>query len=444
MKRNSKKSLAFTLIELLVVIAIIGILSTLTVVLLQNSRAKSRDSKRIGDVKQMQTALEMYFSDWNTYPTTAQWGTRLATGSNVYLETIPQAPAISDGDCGTSSQAYTYESDGTTYSLSFCTGNKVNDFPAGNKEATPGGIFSSAPAPLREKTWRTVALSKTWMFVDMSSDGEKILMGTLGGYMYLSSDGGDTFSELTSLGTGSNWRLNISDNGLRMIATSQLNSASPPKVSLDSGATWTSDTAAGNLNYTGTAISNDGAIRLAAVYPSYPKVSINSGSSYSTVGYSAYHHNASCSSDCSKMLVVAGGGYPAVSTDSGTSWTQKTALLTAGWYGATVSGDGTKMAVSSIVYSATPKVHVSTDTGSTWSDRTPPVANRNWISVSYSADGNTLAVADYGGYVYISTDNGVNWTQQTSIGARNWRSVAASNEGEVVAVADSGQIYIYD
>lgn len=437
---------AFTLVEILVAISVISILAVSSIVTLNNNRANSRDTKRLADVKQIQTALRMYYNDYKAYPSTAEWGTRLATGSNVYLDVIPQAPAVSEGDCGTSSRAYVYESDGKTYSLKFCTGNKVGDFVAGFKEASPDGIIatSSPVVPVRVKAWRTVALSKTWMFVDMSSDGEKILIGTLGGYMYLSSDGGDTFSELTSLGTGHNWRLGVSDNGLRMIATSQVNSASPPKVSVDGGTTWTTDTTAGNLNYTGTAISNDGAIRLAAVYPSYPKVSINSGSSYLTVGYSAYHHNAACSSDCSKMLVVAGGGYPAVSTNSGTSWTQKTALLTAGWYGATVSGDGTKMAVSSIVYSATPKVHVSTDTGSTWSDRTPPVANRNWISVSYSADGNTLAVADYGGYVYISTDDGVNWIQQTSIGVRNWRSVAVSNEGEVVAVADSGSIYIYD
>ena len=59
---KQKKS-AFTLIELLVVIAIIGILSTLAVVALQNARSKARDSKRVADVKQIQTALELYFND---------------------------------------------------------------------------------------------------------------------------------------------------------------------------------------------------------------------------------------------------------------------------------------------------------------------------------------------------------------------------------------------
>ena len=55
-----RKQRGFTLIELLVVIAIIGLLSTLAVVALNNARMKSRDAKRVSDVKQIQTALELY------------------------------------------------------------------------------------------------------------------------------------------------------------------------------------------------------------------------------------------------------------------------------------------------------------------------------------------------------------------------------------------------
>jgi len=54
-----KKSKGFTLIELLVVIAIIGLLSTLAAVSLNSARAKARDAKRVSDVKQLSTVIQM-------------------------------------------------------------------------------------------------------------------------------------------------------------------------------------------------------------------------------------------------------------------------------------------------------------------------------------------------------------------------------------------------
>ncbi len=55
-QRNEK---GFTLIELLVVIAIIGILATLGTVSLSSARAKARDAKRLSDVKQLSTGMEI-------------------------------------------------------------------------------------------------------------------------------------------------------------------------------------------------------------------------------------------------------------------------------------------------------------------------------------------------------------------------------------------------
>lgn len=62
MKKTSKKGAGFTLIELLVVIAIIGLLATIAVIALNQARSNSRDSKRIGDLKQINTALQLYYS----------------------------------------------------------------------------------------------------------------------------------------------------------------------------------------------------------------------------------------------------------------------------------------------------------------------------------------------------------------------------------------------
>lgn len=60
----------FTLIELLVVIAIIGILSSVVLASLNSAREKSRDARRISDIKQIQLALELYFDSNSEYPDT--------------------------------------------------------------------------------------------------------------------------------------------------------------------------------------------------------------------------------------------------------------------------------------------------------------------------------------------------------------------------------------
>lgn len=135
-----KKQKGFTLIELLVVIAIIGLLSTLAVVALNNARMKSRDSKRVSDVKQLQTALELYYNDANAYPATL--GTSIASNGVTYMSAVPTNPApVTDGDCAAGS-VYTYAAgtNNTTYTLSYCLGGATGGVSSGIHTAYPGGI----------------------------------------------------------------------------------------------------------------------------------------------------------------------------------------------------------------------------------------------------------------------------------------------------------------
>ncbi len=148
----------FTLIELLVVIAIIGLLSTLAVVSLNNARSKSRDAKRVADIKQIQTALELYYNDCNNYPealaTAANNGCPSGTTLGTFMAQIPTAPTPADGSCTSAQNTYTYTATGDTncngdtnyngvcssYTLTFCLGSDTGELSSGPRTATPSGI----------------------------------------------------------------------------------------------------------------------------------------------------------------------------------------------------------------------------------------------------------------------------------------------------------------
>ncbi len=75
---------AFTLIELLVVIAIISLLSSIVLGSLNQARAKSRDSKRVQDLVQLRTALELYRTAVGRYPDDPVVDSTIIPGYSVY------------------------------------------------------------------------------------------------------------------------------------------------------------------------------------------------------------------------------------------------------------------------------------------------------------------------------------------------------------------------
>ncbi len=168
MKQNNK---GFTLIELLVVIAIIGLLSTLAVVALGSARAKGRDARRIADVKQIQTALEIFFADQGYYAEAADttlgvtasncldeagFGSNTAippcgaTGNTTYIKSIPESPKPP------ATSAYTYTSgctvsgsclgaaDDDTYQIEFDLESPTSGLQKGANCAKPEGITIGA------------------------------------------------------------------------------------------------------------------------------------------------------------------------------------------------------------------------------------------------------------------------------------------------------------
>jgi len=64
-RKNNK---GFTLIELLIVIAIIGVLTSVVFAVVKSAKIKARNAKRLSDIHQYETALELYHTDHGGYP----------------------------------------------------------------------------------------------------------------------------------------------------------------------------------------------------------------------------------------------------------------------------------------------------------------------------------------------------------------------------------------
>ena len=166
--KNQKEQQGFTLLELMVVIAIIALISSIALIAFQQAREKSRDAKRLGDMTQMNTGLELYFANYKGYPSETAGIPNI--GSDV-LSTIPTSPIPPDGTCAlphsaacttadagctnTPANQYYYVPSGTPttmlingnnvsvypdYQYFFCLGAQTGNFPAGERILTSEGL----------------------------------------------------------------------------------------------------------------------------------------------------------------------------------------------------------------------------------------------------------------------------------------------------------------
>ncbi len=109
-------SSGFTLIEILVVMVIIGILAAIGLGAFQSAQVKGRDARRKSDIKNISTALEIYYNDKRSYPLSdgsggllacsgqaCDAGEQMSDGSTIYMVQFPGDP---------SNHTYYYETDG--------------------------------------------------------------------------------------------------------------------------------------------------------------------------------------------------------------------------------------------------------------------------------------------------------------------------------------------
>jgi prepilin-type N-terminal cleavage/methylation domain-containing protein len=161
--RRNKKQKGFTLIELLIVISIIGLLSSIVMTSMANARIRSRDAKRLADMRAINVAIEQYKIDLNeSAPYNSGWvGTWPGTGmpyeladlvARGYLAKLPSDPKYKGGD----NYYYrniesSYICSGDTSLQTYCIRFKMEASsavgPAGNYCLTSRGIHRAGRYP---------------------------------------------------------------------------------------------------------------------------------------------------------------------------------------------------------------------------------------------------------------------------------------------------------
>lgn len=94
------------------------------------------DATRLADIRQLASALELYYNDTGVYPD------QLASLVPNYISAIPKAPASKSRICSKAENTYTYARlSGSEYKMTFCQSTKTSGITAGKHTLTQSGIY---------------------------------------------------------------------------------------------------------------------------------------------------------------------------------------------------------------------------------------------------------------------------------------------------------------
>lgn len=129
----------FTLIEVLVVVGIIGLLSAVVLVGIGPFRAKGRDARRISDLRQVQSGLELYYTKNQNYPAAASWDAlkTVLIAAGIGVSDIPNDPLIGR------SYGYCKTADNYNYAVAAYLEDKDNSILA---QSSSDATFPCTPA----------------------------------------------------------------------------------------------------------------------------------------------------------------------------------------------------------------------------------------------------------------------------------------------------------
>jgi len=294
-----------------------------------------------------------------------------------------------------------------------------------------------------------------WFTISSNTDGSKLILGGLGSRLYLSSDGGDNWTETQPAGDATQqWQDTTSSmDGQRLIAQIEYGGI---YISTDGGSTWNetipdptgSNFGDKNLDWAVIAASADAQTIIAGSWDEGKLyMTKNGGTSWTLlnpiIGASGVWRSAAVSADGQKLIAAVRGGRAYMSTDGGDTWTETRPAgdVNKSWYKIVANSD-----FSTILASDRDRLYLSSDGGDTWAETRPAGdVSYNWYTIDSSANGKILNAAVYGGRAYISFNGGNDWAEAQPLGATDqlWRMSGVSYDGKKQFLdVDPGVLYI--
>jgi hypothetical protein len=330
--------------------------------------------------------------------------------------------------------------------------NDQAEFTMGDSDATVYAIWNNL--------WikQTEPGEKNWSGISLSGDGSTIAACVYGGYIFVSTNSGETWTECESTRNWSN--ISVSANGSVIAACVNLGHI---YISTNSGATWYDYE--NTKNWTGIDLSADGSIIAVCAENDFIYVSTDTGTSWNSRASSKHWTDISMSADGSliaassrKPIAVPMVGYIHVSTDTGVNWTTNSESSgNKNWISIDVSSDGSTIAAGAENSAPTEKIHISKDNGVNWNSKGPTdeiYSQKGWKDISISADGSKfLALGEYfkDNYWFTSADGFESWTSRKYSSDGNIVSgVEISDDGKTMVMFTNdtlfhdGFIYIYE
>lgn len=298
------------------------------------------------------------------------------------------------------------------------------------------------------QTWTQRAAGGTapgsWRSIAISGDGTKMIAGTNGNNLFTSTDGGATWTQRSPAGgaTLRSYQVAISGDGSTWVAAR----TGYIYVSTDNGATWsTGVTPTGATTSTGILFakaSNDGTRIVVGGNNDYIYTSTNRGVGWTQrnpAGTGQVFRAGAMSADGTKITVAARYDYVYTSTDGGVNWMQQSQLGSSEWIGVAMSTDGTKIATIEPTGSA--PVNISNDGGASWTTQMPyQTGSFSWRAIAMSGDGAGIAISTTA-YTFITGDSGATWVARNPTFSGYY--MASSTDGTRLAVSSANRGYVY-